>query len=196
LIERDFPIVKPLHSFIPSLAVMLMAAGGGSAAQTVLIERSEIRFTAKPPGAAVEGRFRRWKANVDFRPKQPAKSKADIEIALASVDVANEKTEAELRRPVWFDTAKFPVARFTSHGMRHVGHDRYEVPGRLTIKGITRDVVVPIALTKDAAGNSVAEGEFAFNRLDFRLGEGPFAEPGAMAEQIGVRVRMVLPPVA
>ena len=188
--------MQPFRSFIPSLAVMLMAASGGASAQGVLIERSEIRFVGKPSGGGVAGKFRKWKANVDFRPKELAKSKADFEIELASIDLANEDTEAEVRRPAWFDTARHPVARFTSSAMKDLGGNRYEVMGRLSMKGVTRDVVIPIALRKDAAGNSVAEGQFAFNRLDFRIGDGVWADTGTVPNEVGVRIRMVLPPVA
>ena len=188
--------MQPFRSFIPPLAVMLMAASGGASAQGVLIERSEIRFAGKQTRGALEGKFRKWKANVDFRPKELAKSKADFEIELASIDLASEETEAEVRRPAWFDTAKFPVARFTSSAMKDLGGGRYEVAGRLSMKGVTREVVIPIALRKDASGNSVAEGQFAFNRLDFRIGDGVWADNGAVANEVGVRIRMVLPPVA
>lgn len=188
--------MQPFRSFIPPLAVMLMAASGGASAQGVLIERSEIRFVGKQTRGAVEGKFRKWRASVDFRPKELAKSKADFEIELASIDLANEATEAEVRRPVWFHTAKFPVARFTSSAMRKLGGDRYEIAGRLSIKGVTRDVVIPMVLGKDAAGNSVAEGQFAFNRLDFRIGDGLWADTATVANEVGVRIRMVLPPVA
>ena len=61
--------MKPFRSFVPPLAVMLLAASGGAMAEGVLIDKSEIRFVSKAMGASVEGRFRRWKANVDFRPK-------------------------------------------------------------------------------------------------------------------------------
>ncbi len=187
--------MSPLRSFIPPLAVMLLAAAGGASAEGVLIDKSEIRFVGKQMGAAVEGRFRRWKANVDFRPNELAKSKADIEIELASIDLASEETEAEVRRPGWFDTAKFPVARFTSSAMKDLGGNRYEIAGRLTIKGVSKDVVVPIVVGKDAAGNSVAEGKFALHRLDFRIGEGMWADTDTVANEVGVRIRMVLPPL-
>ena len=150
--------MKPFRSFIPPLAAMLMAASGGASAQGVLIDKSEIRFVSKQMGVNVEGRFRKWKANLDFRPKEPAKSKAEIEIDLASIDLASEESEAELRRPLWFDTAKFPVAKFVSTGWKDLGGDRYEISGTLSIKGTARNVVVPVALGKDAAGNSVAAG--------------------------------------
>jgi polyisoprenoid-binding protein YceI len=188
--------MKPFRPFIPSLAVMLMAASGGASAQGALIERSEIRFSGKQMGHAVEGKFRRWKAHVDFRPEDLARSKADFEIELASVDLANEVNERGFRRPHWFDTAKYPVAKFESTVMKGLGGDRYEIAGRLSVKGVTRDVVIPVALRKDAAGNSVAEGRFAFNRLDYGIGESTSAGTDIVADKLGVRIRMVLPPVA
>ena len=174
---------------------MLMAASGGASAQGVLIERSEIRFVGRQTRGALEGTFRKWRANFDFRPKNLAQSKADFEIELASIALASEETEAELRRP-GFDTANFPVARFTSSAMKYLGGDRYEIAGRLSLKGVTREVVIPMVLRNDGAGNSVAEGQFAFNRLDFRIGDGLFADTGTVANEVGVSIRMVLPPVA
>jgi polyisoprenoid-binding protein YceI len=187
--------MKTLRPFIPPLAAMLMAASGGAGAQGVLIDKSEIRFVSKQMGAAVEGRFRKWKANVDFRPKDPAHSRAEFEIELASVDLASEESETELRRASWFDTAKFPVAQFTSSAVKDLGGDRFEISGRLSIKGTTRDVVIPVMLRKDAGGNSVAQGQFTLNRLDYRIGDGQWADTGTVANEVAVRIRMVLPPV-
>jgi len=187
--------VKPLRSFVPPLAAMLMAASPGTWAQGVLIDKSEIRFVSKQMGASVEGRFRKWKANVDFRPGDLEKSKANFEIELSSIDLASEESEAETRRPVWFDTAKFPVAKFTSSAMRKLGNDRFEIAGTLAMKGIARDVVIPVALAKDAAGNAVATGQFTLKRLEFRIGEGMWADTAAVADDVVVSVRMVLPPL-
>jgi polyisoprenoid-binding protein YceI len=63
------------------------------------------------------------------------------------------------------------------------------------VKGVTRDAVVPIVLTKDASGNSVAEGSFTIKRLDYRIGDADWADPDTVANEVVVRVRMVLPPV-
>ena len=188
--------MKPFRSFVPPLAAMLMAASGGAVAQGVLIDKSEIRFVSKQMGASVEGRFRRWKANVDFRPGDLAKSKANFEVELASIDLASLETETETRRSVWFDTARFPLATFTSTAIRSVGGDRYEIAGTLAMKGVAKDIVVPVALRKDAAGNAVAEGQFTLKRLEFKIGEGVWADTDAIANDVVVRVRMVLPPVA
>ena len=187
--------MKPFRSFVPPLAAMLMAASGEALAQGVLIDKSEIRFLSKQMGANVEGRFRKWRANVDFRPGELPKSKANFEIELASIDLASEESEAETRRPGWFDTAKFPVATFTSSAMRRLGDDRFEIAGTLAMKGIAKEMVIPVVLGKDAAGNAVAEGQFTLKRLEFRIGEGMWADTGAIADDVVVRVRMVLPPI-
>jgi len=186
------PAMRILHPFVPSLAVLLLAATG-AAAQGVLVERSEIRFVSKQLGATVEGRFRKWKASVDFRPQDLARSRADFEIDLASIDLASEESEAEVRRPVWFDTARFPQATFRSSALKDLGADRYEIAGRLTLKGATRDIVIPVQLRRDAAGLSVAEGQFTLRRLDFGVGSGPWSDPAVVADDVLVRVRMVLP---
>jgi polyisoprenoid-binding protein YceI len=184
-----------LKSFVPTLAAMLLAAGAASA-QGVLIDRSEIRFISKQMGANVEGRFRKWKANVDLRPSDPARSKADIEVDLGSIDLASDDSEDEAKRPRWFDVMRFPVAKFTSTGIKSLGSDRYEVAGKLSLKGITKDIVVPLALRKDASGNSVAQGEFTLNRLEFKIGDGQWSDPDVVANEVLVRVRMVLPRVS
>jgi len=187
--------MRMLRPFVPSLAMLLLATSG-AAAQGILIDKSEIRFVSKQMGVSVEGRFRKWKASVDWRPDDLAHSKADFEIDLASIDLASEESESEVRRPGWFDTAKFPRASFRSSAMKDLGGGRYEIAGNLTLKGTTKSVVIPVQLRRDAAGNSVAEGQFAVKRLQFNVGDGPWADPSVVADDVLVRVRMVLPRAA
>ena len=183
-----------LRSLIASFALLLLAAGPAGA-QGVLIDKSEIRFVSKQLGVNVEGRFRKWKANVVFLPKDLARSKAEFDIDLGSIDLASDESETEIKSPLWFDIVKFPAARFSSTSIRSVGGDRYEIAGGLTLKGVTRDVVVPIAFRRDASGNKVGEGSFSLKRLDYKVGEGLWSDPEMVANDVIVRVRMVLPPL-
>jgi polyisoprenoid-binding protein YceI len=176
-----------------SLATLMLVAPPAGA-QGVLVDKSEIRFVAKQLGVNVEGRFRKWKANVVFLPADLAKSKAEFDVDLASIDLASEDSEREIRDRLWFDTAKFPVAHFSSASIRDLGGDKYEVAGALTMKGMKRDVVVPIALRKDPAGNTVGEGSFSLKRLDYGIGTGMWADTNTVKDEVVVRVRIVLPP--
>lgn len=186
---------SPKRTFVFLLGALLLASTHAGA-QGVLVDKSEIRFVSKQMGVNVEGRFRKWKANVAFNPKDLAHAKADIDVDLGSIDLASEDSETELKGKLWFDTAHFPTARFVSSAVRATGPDRYEIAGALTIKGITRDAVVPIALARAAGGNSVVEGAFTLKRLDFHVGEGEWADPATVANDVQVRVRMVLLPPA
>src|ERR1700730_9779936 len=112
------------RSFIPTLGMLLLAAGQAGA-QGVLIDRSEIRFLSKQLCVNVEGRFRKWKANIVFLPKDLAKSKAEFEIDLGSIDLASDESETEIKSSLWFNTGKFPVARFASTSIKNLGGDRY-----------------------------------------------------------------------
>jgi polyisoprenoid-binding protein YceI len=105
-------------------AIPASARGRGSLAascafaQAVLYDKSEIRFVSKQMGVDVEGRFRKWKCAVDFRPDALGQSRADFDIELASIDLASEESETELKRKDWFDTPRFPLATFRSSSVK------------------------------------------------------------------------------
>ena len=162
----------------------------------VVTAKSEIAFSMKQMGVNFDGRFRKWNGDIVFDPNALDKSRAEFDIELASVDLASTESEAEAKGPLWFNTAKFPVAHFASTSIRSVGGDRYEIAGKLSLKGITRDCIVPVAIRSDAAGNRTAEGTFSLKRLDYRIGEGEWADTATVADDIRVRVRMVLDPRA
>jgi polyisoprenoid-binding protein YceI len=183
------------RTFILPLGAFLLAASHVGA-QGLLIDKSEIRFVSKQLGVNVEGKFRKWKAIIVFLPKNLARSKAEFEIDLGSIDLASDESETEIKSPQWFDTAKFPVARFASTSIRSVGADKYEVVGKLTLKGVTREILVPFAVKKDPTGNSVAEGSFPVKRTDYKVGEGMWSDTELVDNDVIVRIRMVLPPPA
>lgn len=177
------------------LCAMLVPAGPAFGAG-VLVDRSEIAFTTTQMGVHFDGRFRKWRADVVFEPASLTTSRAQIDVDLASVDLASDDSEAEARGPLWFDTSKYPIAHFTSTSIVSRGGDRYDVAGRLSLKGVSHDFVVPIVVTRDPAGNRIAEGRFSLKRLDYRIGEGEWADTGTVANDVIVRIRMVLPPPA
>jgi polyisoprenoid-binding protein YceI len=174
----------------------LVLVAGFAHAEGVLVAGSEIGFTMKQMGVNLDGRFRKWQANVVFQPNALDKSKADIDVDLGSIDLASTESETEAKGPLWFNTPKFPVAHFASTSIKALGGDRYEIAGKLSLKGITRDLVVPVAVKGGAGGSRVAEGTFSLKRLDYRIGEGEWADTDTVDNDIRVRVRMILSPAA
>jgi polyisoprenoid-binding protein YceI len=175
-------------------AVLLFATTLGPAvcAQTVLPEQSEVAFTTRQMGVPVEGRFKRWSATLQFDPRQPQAAKVDFSIDTRSVTFGAAETELEVAKPGWFDSARFPQARFVSNTVRAVGGNRFEVLGSLTLKGVTRDLTVPVTLAPAAGGLSVASGSFTLRRLEFRIGDGDWNDPSLVADEVQVRLRLTL----
>lgn len=169
----------------------LLAAAPALAQQKVLAEKSEIRFIAKQMGVPTEGRFRKFGGDIQFDPSKPELAKAAIEVELGSIDMGTKEGEIEVRRKPWFHIDLFPKANFSGSGAKPLGGGRFEMPGKLAIKGISRDVVLTFTVRQET-GNLVAEGAYPLKRLDFKIGEGAWSDTDTVADEVQVRFRVVL----
>ncbi len=70
------------------------------------------------------------------------KSKVEATIDIGSVNTADEKRNAHLKSPDFFDAVKFPSMKFVSTSWKKTGEDTYDVTGNLTIKDVTKPVVL------------------------------------------------------
>jgi polyisoprenoid-binding protein YceI len=178
---------------VPVLSFLLAAAA--HADQKLLPAQSEIAFTSRQMGVPVDGKFRRFDAQVAFDPKKPETSKIGLTIELGSVSLGAAESEAELVKQPWFDAKKFPQASFQSSSVKAAGPGKYEIAGKLTIKGSTRDVVVPVTLAQ-AGATTTASGAFTLKRLDFKIGDGEWADTSMVANDVQVKFKLALAGVA
>jgi len=178
-----------------ALALFAAVALPARASQALVPAQSEIAFTSTQMGVPVDGRFRRFDAQVDFDPKKPETAKIALAIDLASVSIGTAETAAELAKPDWFSTKSFPRATFQATAVKPTGPGKFDVGGKLTIKSISRDVVVPVTIAQ-AAGLTTASGAFSIKRLDFRIGEGDWKDTSMVADPVQVKFKLVLSGVA
>lgn len=176
--------------FVAGLSLAALVSAEPVAAQTLMPAQSEISFVAKQLGVPLSGRFKRFSTHMAFDPKQLPSSKVAFQIDLDSVAV-NADADVELVKPEWFSAAKFPKATFQSSGIKALGAGKFEVVGKLSIKGQARDLVVPVQLTQ-AQNLSTATGSFVLKRLDFKVGEGDWADPSVVANDVQVQFKLVL----
>ena len=155
----------------------------------VQTDKSAINFTYKQMGVAVDGKFRRFSSQLSFDPAKPTAAKATFDVELASVDTGAPEGDQEVAGKPWFNTKAFPTAQFVSTSVKAVGGNRYDVAGKLTIKGKTQDIVVPATFV--AQGNSgVFDGTFTIRRGDFAIGEGAWAKFDIVANDIQIKFRI------
>ena len=180
---------------IVSLAAIACAWAGSACAQQVQAAGSEIAFTSKQMGVPVDGKFRKFDAQVAFDPKKPESAKIAFTVDLASVSFGAAEVEAEVIKPDWFDTKKFPRASFQSSAVKAAGPGRFEVAGKLTIKGASQDVTVPVVLAQAGAATT-ATGAFVIRRLDYRIGDGDWKDTSMVANDVQVKFKLTLTGVA
>ena len=181
--------VRVLAAYALSLAAIAFPS---AAQQKVVADKSYIRFVSRQMNVPVEGRFRKFDANVSFDAKKPEATRAEFEVELGSIDMGSPEGETEAKRKPWFNVDAFPNARFVANSVKSTGPGKFEAAGRLTIKGITQDIVAPFTLA-EAGGMQTVEGGFILKRLPFKIGEGPWADTETVADDVQVRFKFVLP---
>jgi polyisoprenoid-binding protein YceI len=178
------------------VCVALATLALGAAAQQKLVPaQSEIAFTSRQMGVPVDGKFRKFDAQVAFDPKKPEAARIAFTVDLASVSFGATETETEVAKPDWFNTKAFPQATFQSTAVKANGPGKYEVAGKLTIKGASQNVVVPVALAQ-SGGTTTATGSFVLKRLDFRIGDGDWKDTSMVANEVNVKLKFALTGIA
>jgi polyisoprenoid-binding protein YceI len=168
----------------------LSAIVGQAGAADVDYAKSEITFVSKQMNVPVQGRFRKFNAQIEFDPKKLAAARAQIEVDLGSIDTGSPDADAEVGKKPWFNTSAFPTAKFTSSSVTQAGPDKYQAHGKLSIKGTGQDVVAPFAV-KRAGATLTYEGGFTLKRLQFKIGEGAWSDTETVADDVQVNFRIV-----
>ena len=174
-----------------SLSAALLAATPALADQKLVPAQSEIQFVSKQMGVPVEGRFKKFDAQIAFDPAKLTTSKIAFTVDTGSATLGVPESDAELPKAPWFNVAKFPQATFQSTSIKALGGGKFEVAGKLSIKGQTQDVVAPATLTQTGA-TTTAVGTFVLKRLAFKIGEGEWADTGMVANDVQVKFKLAL----
>jgi len=175
-----------------TLATFLVSAAGSGYAQRVSaveLDKSTITFVSKQMNVPVEGKFGRFTVQLAFDAAKPNEGRVQVELDLSSIDTGSEEANDEVKGKGWFDVKTYPSARFVSSTVKSLGSGRYELAGKLTIKGRTKDVVAPFAF-KPAGQGAVFEGAFVLKRLDYAIGEGAWSDTDTVANEVQVKFRI------
>lgn len=122
----------------------------------------------------VRGAFNDVEGTITVDPDAPERSAVQVSIKVASIDTRNADRDQHLRTNDFFDAPRFPEITFVSDRVDQVDEGHFIVSGSVTIRGITREVSIPIefmGVERDPMGNLRAgfEGSRRINRQDFGL---------------------------
>ncbi len=182
------------HAAIGGLAALLLA-GSVHAAEFNQLQpgKSAVTFAYKQMNVPMDGRFQRFNGRISFDPAKPTLGQAEIAIEVASIDTGSAEGNDEVADKLWFNTRQFPIARFVSTSIKPLGNNRFQVAGKMTIKGRTHDATTP-ATFRQEGGLGVFEGSFVLKRGDYGIGEGMWADYGTVANEVQIKFKLVAAP--
>ena len=171
--------------------VGLSLSGMAYAQQKLVPAQSEITFVSKQMGVPVDGRFKKFDAQIAFDPAKLAAANIAFTVDTGSATVGSPDSDSELPKATWFSVAKFPQASFQSSAVKSLGGGKFQITGKLTIKGNVKDLDFPVALTQ-AGGVTTVNGQFTLKRLAFKIGENEWADTSMVADDVQVKVKLAL----
>ena len=183
--------MKPFKSLL--LASFLASAIAGAAPLKTDPAKSSVTAVFKQMGVPVEANFKQFNAQIDYDAAKPAASKASVEIMTASLDLGDPEYNKEVTKKEWFNAAQFPKASFVSTGISPSGAGKFNVTGKLTIKGRSANVSFPLSM-KMEAGKHVFEGQLPIKRLAFNIGEGEWKDTSMVADEVVIKFRVSAAP--
>src|SRR5579872_3881817 len=128
--------------------VPLLAAAGMTAAAahadcwTSVPEGSSVSFSASQAGAALQGTFHKYDAQLCLDRNGGS---LHVSVQTGSVDTQLPELDEALRGTDFFDTARWPAAVFQSDAIKPLGSGKYQLSGKLTIRDQTRSVALPFS---------------------------------------------------
>lgn len=135
---------------------------------------SEATFQVRHLLSKVRGRFSDLEGTIDFNEDRPEGSSVRFRIDAKSIDTNQPDRDAHLRSDDFFAVDKYPALTFESTKIVRRGDALFDVTGNLTIRGVTKEIVLPVSYlgrARDPWGNEklAFETGITLNRKDYGL---------------------------
>ncbi len=198
-------LVATLVTSTPFVGAALSAPGSAGAADAAPLTRytadpakSTFEYQFVQAGAQNKGKFTRYAVTLDFSPASLATSKLEVVVEMSSLDTGDKERDDTLKGADLFAVAKFPQSRFASTQIVRTANG-YDAAGKLSIRGVTRDIHVPFSFkTADEQGRPAAylSGKATIKRLDFGVGQGDWKSTEWVGNDVLVSYSLRLVPAA
>jgi polyisoprenoid-binding protein YceI len=175
------------------IAIVALAALSTSALATEWQTQADSRlgFRANAQGEDFDGRFTRFNARIRFAPDALGASRFEVEIDLGSVDSQNSERDEMLADPAFFDSATQRTASYLAERFEALDDGRFRALGALTLRGVTEPVSLDFSWSGDDQ-TATLEGRATLDRLTFKVGEGEWEDPEAIAHAVTVLTTLKL----
>ncbi|MBI5766426.1 MAG: YceI family protein [Verrucomicrobia bacterium] len=187
--------MKTNRSLLLAAALALGAFNSASAAvETYVIDpvHSSVGFSIRHFVSKVPGTFTKFAGTIAVDRANLERSRVEATIDVGSVNTANEKRDAHLKSPDFFDSARFTGIAFKSTAWKQTGDNTFAVTGDLTLHGVTKSVVLKVNLLGFGPGMQGAqlsgwEATTTLKKSDFGMG-GPAMLSAALGDEVAITI--------
>jgi len=180
--------------------VVVLGAGILAAAQTaqapadvpifkITPVKSTIKFAVKA-SVPIEGNFQKWDATFTVTSTAVESGVLDLKIQADSVNTGSGMKDGKLKSRDFFNAAEDPYITFHSTRIIETGPDSVDIPGKFTIRGVTKDETLKLIGSGKGTGHAEITGTMAFDRKDYGMNSGiPFIK---IADRVEVTVYLII----
>jgi polyisoprenoid-binding protein YceI len=175
-----------------ALALLLAVAApcAASAADYSVQPGSTLGFASNFQGSSFNGHFDKWTAAIRYDAGQPASSRFDVTVDLASAKTGDNDRDSALPGADFFDVGKYPQAHFVTTAFRQQG-GQVIADGMLTLRGVTKPVSLNVVFKPQGSGATL-DVTGNVKRLDFGVGGGQYADTSVIGPDVKVSAHLVL----
>ena len=158
---------------------------------------SGVYFDVRHTYASVRGLFDDFSGKFIFDPQNLSANECSIEVKVKSINTNIRKRDDHLRSADFFAVKKYPVMAFETEKMRQVDGNRFELEGKLTVKDVTKRVIIPFTYygmkenpLKPKQLVAGFEAKFTIDRLQYHIGSGKYYEMGVIGKDVDVTITL------
>jgi len=151
--------------------------------------KSTIKFAVKA-SVPIEGTFQKWDATFTVTSTAAESGVLDIKIQAASVNTGSGMKDGKLKSKDFFDAEQDPYITFHSTKIVQTGPETFDIPGKFTIRGVTKDETLKLTGSGKGTGHGEITGTMAFDRKEYGMNSGiPFIK---IADRVEVTVFLIV----
>ena len=177
------PAAAPAASTSPAAA----ATSGARWTQ----EQGNLTFTFDQAGAASKGTFKQFSTELVYDDKSPSSGSLHVKVQIASIDTQDQERNDMLVGADLLDVKKFPTAQYVATSFARSAAGGLEAVGKLTLRGVTKDLRLPLKIVPTAAGLELS-GATAIKRLDYGVGQGDWQSTEGVADEVKIQYKVIL----
>lgn len=182
------------HTLRAALSAALLAGAAGAFGADAPVHyasdaaKSTLEFSFMQAGAQNKGHFARFPVVFDFASDNLAASRLEVTVDMNSLDTGDQERDDNLRDTDLFAVKKFPQAHYSATQFSKTANG-YEALGKLTLRGVTREVRVPFTFrtaTESGVAVGYMSGKTSLRRLDFGVGQGDWKSTEWVGNDVGI----------